>query len=87
MIVFILTTLFAASAALAVAAIIHSWQEHGAAALAARTALRDCAQLRQISYRIVEPACAPRSAAQIIPLPFKQPVRRSVLADDWRAAA
>lgn len=50
----LLTTLFAASALIAAAAIAASWRRYGRSALALRGQLAGCAEWREVDVRVIE---------------------------------
>ncbi len=50
----LLFTLFAASAALAIGTMAASWRRHGAAAMALRGELAGCGASRELRYRVTE---------------------------------
>lgn len=53
MIATLLSALFAASAVLAITAIVDSWRRHGSAMLALRGELKACRQSRELRYVLV----------------------------------
>ncbi len=91
MIAFALTTLFAAATMLALTAMAQSWRQYGTAALAVRSALKQCEATRSCDYRIIShdtagPILVP-IPARVVALPIKPSVRRPLLQPALRAAA
>lgn len=85
MIAILLSTLFAASAVLAIATIGASWRRYGATALAIRSQLRSCADMRDVRFTIHAPP--PRiTDAVVVRAEFGRRVQ-PVTGSGWRAAA
>lgn len=85
MIAILLSTLFAASAVLAIVTIGASWRRHGATALAIHRQLRSCNDMRDVCFTIH--ASPPRvTGAVIVRAEFGRRVP-PLTAPGWRAAA
>ena len=88
MIDMLISTLFAASACLALGAIAGSWRAHGAAALDLRRRLRECPAMRDFRVTLVTTVvCVEPPSATIYRPEFRPAARSLPLAPALRAAA